>query len=269
MSRRSTVFEGTMILALAAVLLGGMLTARWYFNEGPRDPVTHCLPGPPPGQTIAFIDKTDLWNDAQADRLVDHVFRLVMDRMKDEQLFTMFVFGEKLTPGFKEVFRRCKPPPRARNGVIDSESYRRRTFEDVFGKPLREVMADAKTPAEADCSPIAEVLVDVLGREEVKTRPGATRIVLFSDMAQNSAIYSAFQRTKCFAVKPGRDHALDGRPLVKYFDDRKGSLKVEGASAVIYQVIPAKNPERVKDLARQKWGDVFRALGMEADWQLL
>ena len=92
-------------------------------------------------------------------------------------------------------------------------AYRRRKFEEVFEAPLRKVMDEAKKPEEGNCSPIAEVIVEVLTRAEVKHLSGPTRLVFFSDMAQNSPIYSAFTRTKCFANNSQKDHTVDGRPL--------------------------------------------------------
>ena len=68
--RNSHVWKGTLILAATVLLLGGILLVRYHFLEPVRDAKTHCLPERQEGQTVVFIDKTDLWNDHGAGRLV-------------------------------------------------------------------------------------------------------------------------------------------------------------------------------------------------------
>jgi hypothetical protein len=267
--RISSRAKGTLILAATFLLLGGILFLRWHFAEPLRDAKTHCLPGQQQGQTVVFIDKTDLWNDNGSDRLVAHVLRLVQQRMRNEELLRVYIFGEKFSHGFEAAFTACKPPVEVPTNIIDSEAYRRRKFEEVFGGPLRKVMEEAKRPEEGLCSPIAEVTVEVLTRVEVKHWAGPTRLVYFSDMAQNTRIYSAFRGTRCFPANAQKDHTTDGRPLVQYFEQHRTMMSLDRVSAVIYQVLPERNPPRIKDIAKERWSEVFRALGIGAEWELL
>lgn len=269
MRRMSHGAKGSAIFAATFALLGGILLARAYFAEPVRHAKTHCLPAVEQGQTIIFIDKTDLWNDYGSERLVDHTLRLVNERMRDEELLRVYVFGEKLTRGFEAAFTACKPPVQVPSSIVDSAAYRRRKFEEVFGGPLRRAMDEAKKPEEGLCSPIAEVMVEVLTRAEVRHWAGPTRLVFFSDMAQNSSVYSAFSRNKCFAGNAGRDHTADARPLMQYLERHRPMMNLQSATAIIYQVVPDKNPPRVKDLAKEKWSEAFRTLGIRAEWELL
>lgn len=267
--RNSHIWKGTFILVATISLLGGMLIVRHRFQEPVRDPKTHCLPERQEGQTVILIDKTDLWNDHGAGRLVDHVLRLVQERMRDEEMLRIYVFGEKISHGFEAAFTACKPPLKVPSNIIDSEAFRRRKFEEVFGGPLRKVMEEAKKPEEGLCSPIAEVTVEVLSRVEVKHWAGPTRLVYFSDMAQNSQIYSAFRSTRCFPVSAQKDHTSDSRPLIQYFERHRTMMNLARASALIFQVIPDKNPPHIKDTSKAKWSDVFRALSIDGEWELL
>lgn len=269
MLRHSHGVKGTLIFAATFLSLGGILLARWLADEGIRDPKTHCLRDKQEGQTVILIDKTDLWNEHGAERLVRHVLRLVQERMRNEELLRIYIFGEKFSHGFDAAFTACKPPVKVPSNVIDSEAYRRRRFEEVFGGPLRQVMEEAKKPEEGRCSPIAEVTVEVLTRAEVRHWTGPTRLVYFSDMAQNTDIYSAFRRTTCFPATAQRDHTVDGRPLIQYFERHRSMMNLASMSAVVYQVIPEKNPAHIKDTSKEKWSAVFRALSIEAEWELL
>jgi hypothetical protein len=267
--RNSHRLKGTLILAVTALLLGGMLLVRNEFLEPPRDEKTHCLPKRQEGQTVVFIDKTDRWNDHGSERLVAHMLRLVQERMRDEELLRIYIFGERISHGFEAAFTACKPPLTVPSNIIDSEAFRRRKFEEVFGGPLRKVMEEAKKPEEGLCSPIAEVTVEVLSRVEVKHWAGPTRLVYFSDMAQNSQIYSAFRSTRCFPINAQKDHTSDGRPLIQHFERHRTMMNLANTSAIVFQVIPDKNPPHIKDTSKAKWSDAFRALSIDAEWELL
>jgi hypothetical protein len=269
MRRYSNAAKGSFIFAATFGLLATILSVRWYFAEPLRNAETHCLPATEQGQTILFIDKTDLWNNFGANRLVDHVLRLVNERMQDEELLRVYIFGDTITHGFEAAFAACKPPVKVPNNIIDSAAYRRRKFEEVFGQPLRVVMEKAKQPEEGPCSPIAEVTVEVLTRPEVRHWSGPTRLVYFSDMGQNSGVYSVFRSTKCLVTSSLRDHTANARPLVQYLERHRAMMNLRSVSAVIYQVKPEKNSPRVTDLAREKWEDAFRRLGIEFEWELL
>jgi hypothetical protein len=269
MPRYSNATKGTSVFAATFALLAGILFLRWHFAEPVRDARTHCLPATEQGQTIVFIDKTDQWNDYGSARLVGHVLHLVNERMQDEELLRVYIFGDKITHGFEATFTACKPPVKVPNNIIDSAAYRRRKFEEVFGEPLRKVMEEAKKPEEGPCSPIAEVTVEVLTRPEVRHWVGPTRLVYFSDMAQNSGVYSVFRGSKCIVTSSLRDHTANARPMVQYLERHRTMMNLRRVSAVIYQVLPEKNSPRVAELAKEKWEEVFRALAIEVEWELL
>jgi hypothetical protein len=270
MARYSNAAKGSLIFAATFALLASILFLRWYFAEPIRDARTHCLPATEQGQTIIFIDKTDRWNDHGAERLVRQVLRFVNERMQDEELLRVYIFGDTIAHGFEAAFTACKPPVRVPNNIIDSAAYRRRKFEEVFGEPLRKVMEEAKKPEEGPCSPIAEVTVEVLTRAEVKHWAGPARLVYFSDMAQNSGLYSVFRGTKCLVTHSLRDHTADARPLVQYMERHRRMMNLSSVSAVvIFQVLPEKNSARAKELAREKWDEVFRAMAIKVEWEFL
>jgi hypothetical protein len=271
--RTSPAVKGSIILTTALALFFSLAIWAWISREPPRDPKTHCLLDKEKeiGHTLIFVDKTDLWNEYQAQQLEDHILWVVGDKMQEEERLSIFVFGERFVPGFPPVFSVCKPPEGKGPERPDrSVEYFRRKYKTEFVEPLQEVLEDVKRATEGDCSPIAEVVANVVMRHPIRVHPGQTRIVMISDMAQNSALYSAFRYTKCFPINPQIDHTRDASAMIKFFQDRRGDMSLsQVGEVIIFQVIPEKNPKWMQALAKQKWNDVFRALNLKVEWQFL
>lgn len=268
MSRWSAGTKVAVIWAVIASVVGIGLALKILFDE-PNRGEDVCISALENGHTIVLIDKTDPWNEEQSDRLRDHVKWLVNERMVAEERLSIFAFGEKYNPGFKHKFSKCKPNKgEGRYKAITSYEYLEKRFKKQFVDKLDEVIDSLKHPENGDCSPIAEVLIDILSRREVIDHSGVNRIVLFSDMAQNSAIYSAFTRTRCPDVR--QQNQQNAAILVRFFQRHRQIFADKEASFVIFQVLPmdgrpADMPERV----RNTWGDVFRSLGIPVEWRLL
>lgn len=199
--RRRSNLKGWISLAAAIGLVGAGAGVWAYSQPLPRDEQSLCLKGD--GSTVAFaepahhiliVDKTDKWNSAQESRL-----RNIVTGMRDQlglnERLTIFVFSDTVQPGFLPVFSLCNPG-RASNTNIWTSNPRRweKKFVESFGRPLDAIMAELTQATEGPVSPILEVLIDLSNREELVAGDTRRRIVLVSDMLQNSAIYTFFPK---------------------------------------------------------------------------
>jgi hypothetical protein len=262
--------RNALLLLAAGVLIGGAGWLKYQSIEPERDSESLCASETEYGQTIVLVDKTDLWNDSQANRLEEHIWWLVSNKMKTEERLSIFVFNDKLTPGFQPIFSFCKPPSGdTANNITKSKVFFNRQYKKQFIEPLRAVLENIKKAEEKDCSPIIEVLFDVLTRSEIRDHIGPTRIVLISDLAQNSAIYSFYRTTKCRRRSPNLDPGRDAQDMDSYIRERAYALKDKDISVIIFQVFPEKNPRYIADSVKEKWPEFFRYFGISPDWQLL
>jgi len=260
-----------MMLGFAALVAGGFAVALGYHQV--RDANTLCIKGEELGQTIVLVDKTDKWNPNQSDRLEQHVLDVLNVEMKQEERLRVFSFGATFVPGFRENFTGCKPPDgRNCKGIFCSPERLREQYQQRFLSPLLSELKTLKIPTKGDCSPIAEVLVEVMSRKEVKLQPGKTRIVLISDMAQNTPLYTAFRgRPTCPGVTGGTDPERDNS-LLNHFEKFKAEMRLADTSVLVFQVTPDGRSPDVGILAKRKWDEVFQALKIEQNpesWQRL
>lgn len=253
-----------------AVAVGGLALLLKLLLDRPRDHEL-CIRGKESGQTIVLIDKTDAWNANQSERLESHIYNLLDKRMKQEERFRVFSFGAAFEPGFKENFSRCKPP----NGddcwgLFCNQKQLRKQYDSDFREPLQTELKKLKVASQGACSPIAEVMHDVLSRREIKDQPGPTRIVFISDMAQNTAVYSAFrsQSPSCpgasVKASPDKDQGLK-----QFFEKRRRELNLTDASVLVFQVTPERRSPDVGETAMSKWKEVFQMLGIMDHWERL
>ena len=96
-------------------------------------------------KTIVFVDKTDPWNEAQANRLEQQIWWLVSDKMKTEERLSIFTIDGRVEPGFPPVFSFCKPPSgQSANGITRSKDYYYRQYKRQFADPLQKVLDKLK-----------------------------------------------------------------------------------------------------------------------------
>jgi hypothetical protein len=266
----SKAATNTILRLGAAFLIGGTFIAiNWWLREV-RDPVTLCIPGQQ-GQTIVLIDKTDKWNVVQSDRLEALVLNVLDSQVRQEERVRVFAFGSSFVPGFKERFMACKPPDgRDCRGFFCSQKKLKDQYEEVFRSPLLVELQTLKIATYGDCSPIAEVLYDVMGRIEVKNQPGPTRIVLISDMAQNTPVYTAFKGPQSCPGVTGKVDPDKDPGLLQYFGKKRSEMQLAGAAVFLFQVTPEKRSADVTERAKTKWSEVFNFLQtMTPKWEKL
>jgi hypothetical protein len=261
--------NGWIMLAIAVSVIGGFALAH-YFLPKQRQKVTLCIEGDERGQTIVLVDKTDKWNAFQADRLVDHVRNILNLEMKQEERLWVYAFGATFTPGFKENFTACKPPDgRECKGILCNRQQLEEQYQLKFLPPLLAELQTLKIATRGDCSPIAEVMVEIMSRVEVKAQPSKTRVVLISDMAQNSPIYTAFKGQPTCPGSGNRGDPDRDTGLTDFLRRHKQEMRLSETSVTIFQINPDGRSPDVRERAIRKWDEALQVLGLKADWQRL
>lgn len=270
MERVADTAKGLAIILAAVSMVGG---AAWLAVRNPepiREKTSLCAPVEN-GHTIVLVDKTDLWNDAQADRLEDHIWWLVSEKMRTEERLSIFAFSDQVVPGLRPLFSFCKPPSGdSADDITKSRAYYNRQYKREFIEPLRSVLKNVKRPEEKECAPIMETLLDILTRREVFEHHGPNRIVIISDLAQNSSMYSVYLSTKCIPGRdPNVDHRQDTSKIVAYILDRADRINKRDLSAIMFQIVPKDDPSYIAKDVKYRWNAFFKYFGVVPDWQLL
>jgi hypothetical protein len=184
----------------ACLLLAGFLSAPWLLAGAPRDPHSLCRPSGRLGHTLVLVDKSDPWSPVQADRLKLLVKQLAEALPRDHML-SIYVFRDVFEPNFPPLLALCNPGRTVSEWIGNPRRDYRRWLEQ-FGRPLDQALVLLAQPAQGQHSPIVEAVGDLLARRETTPESGGLRLVLVSDMLQNSAGFSFYGHAT--SREPGR-----------------------------------------------------------------
>ena len=261
---------GSLLLGASLSIAGSAIWVTLKNQEPPRDEQSLCSSTVENGQTIVIVDKTDPWNDSQADRLEQQIWWLVSVKMHVEERLTIFAFSDQLVPGFPPLFSFCKPPSgEGANEITKSRDYYNRQYKKQFLEPLKAVIEDIKRAEEKDCSPIMEVLFDILSRREIRDHKGSTRIVLISDLAENSSLYSFYRQTKCRKWTGLGDPRQDSKEIVSFAEKRRSEINLKDTSAIVFHLSSEKNPANIENDTKVFWTGFFRYVTIPVEWERL
>ncbi len=263
--QRERKHAAAVILAVCGLGLTGWLAYAFMNPHVPRDDKDLCKPGDPPANVVIMIDKTDRWTPDQGDRLETHIWDQVVKRMRLEEKLWIFTFVDKVATSAPPAFARCRPPDKG-NDITQSRRWIEQNFRTSFSEPLRAVIADVKKAEDHPCSPIAEAILDIMTRPEFREPKVPNRLLLFSDMRENSRDFSLILNTKCAPRGGGSPIALQ-----KVFESRRDEVRLD--SVVIYQIPVGDRPPTAKvsedERIRNFWDSLFRRLDVSIVWRRL
>ncbi|MEM9225631.1 MAG: hypothetical protein AAGA24_03885 [Pseudomonadota bacterium] len=247
-------------MAFIAVAIIGF--AMFAIQPAPYDETTLCeLSDDLPPHTAVIIDKTDSYTPAQAE-LIAAVIRRSRDRLDVGERFTLFELDAQGQFDPRGEFSLCNPGRGDQvNALFQNPRQIEERFAEKFEKPLETALVDLVEPKVAPNSPIIEALARLSQTDAFSTRAPARRIVLISDMLQNSDIFTAYG---------GRGEMPGNIPESDVTTARLENTFGRGLSGVALEIrlIPR---ERYVDLQRgglrDYWDDVFRDLGVSPTWR--
>jgi hypothetical protein len=174
----------------AALLLALAIFAR----PRPVDKTTGCETDQllPKAHTVLVIDQTDAFTPAQI-TYAKKVLLYEYDRLHRYDLLTVRGVGDDADTPFRN-FKLCRVQKRAEvYGIAVNEDQVARRFETVAGKPMARYLDSLARVGEAETSPLVETLSNISREEDFGPGVGSRRLVVISDLAQNSANFSQYR----------------------------------------------------------------------------
>lgn len=188
-NRRAVKFYAAVGVG-AALLLALAILAR----PKPVDTATGCQTDQllPKAHTVLVIDQTDRFTPAQI-TYAKTVLLYEYDRLHRYDLLTVRGVGANADTPLRD-FRLCRVQKRAEvYGIAVNEDQVAHRFETVAGKPMARYLDSLARVGEAETSPLVETLSNISREEDFGPGVGARRLVVISDMAQNSANFSQYR----------------------------------------------------------------------------
>ncbi len=252
-------------LALIVALVAGAGTTFYLVQRDagqPYDAITLCPIGVPlPGHTAVILDKTDNYT-AEQSRLIENVIARTRNRLEVGERFSIFeldAVGEFDPRGELSL---CNPGrgnqvnPLFRNPQQIEERYRA-----LFDEPLQAILGDLVEPKTAPKSPVLEALARLAQTEAFGAGVDNRRVVLVSDMLQNSDLFTAY----------GGGGALpDSVPPADALSEavvRRFGTALDGVALEIRLIPRPGFGDLQRGALKDYWNAVFADLGVTATWR--
>jgi hypothetical protein len=246
-NRRYAMGTAAVIGALAALTL-----TVWIFRPANLDPVTLCpTTRPIAGHTVVIVDRTDRWTPAMNGALTE----LIETAQRDTRRYQKFsIVSLDADQSVHPLFSVCNPgEPSFWSDLYRGHRYTQRDFEQRFVGAAERVMDAVSQPGEARASPIVEYVHRWLGSDDFNASVAERRMVLVSDMRQNSPLYSIYR-------------AREGDGLAPVVRSQFGE-SAQGVAFDVYFVAHGRDHNVSEDEVRAAWGEAFQAIEAEYTWR--
>ncbi len=245
-NRRYAGFTAGVLFSVLA------LTATvWLMRPADLDAATLCPTNRPlAGHTVVIVDRTDRWTTAMGAALT----QLVENAQRDTDKYEKFsIVSLDANQSVHPLFSICNPgTPTFWSDLYRGRRYTTRDFEQRFVGAAERVIEDVREPSEARSSPIVEYVHRWLGSDDFNATVPHRRLILVSDMRQNSDLYSIYS---------GAEDQL-GDVVARQFGP-----SAEGVSFDVYFVAHGRDHNVSEDEVRTAWDHAFGRIGADYSWR--
>lgn len=238
-----------------AVVLGGLLAltaAVWVLRPADLDPTTLCPTSRSlAGHTVVIVDRTDRWTPAMSAAVTE----LLDAAQRETRRYQKFsIVSLDADQSVHPLFSVCNPgAPTFWSDLYRGRRYTVRDFEQHFVGAADHVVAHVSEPSEANTSPIVEYVRRWLGSDDFSAAVPERRLILVSDMRQNSPLYSVY------STPTAGDLDL---VVARQFGPLAQSVAFD-----IYFVAHGRDHNVSEDEVRTTWEQAFDAINATYTWR--
>jgi len=245
-NRRYAGFTAGVLFSVLA------LTATvWLMRPAELDAATLCPTNRPlAGHTVVIVDRTDRWTQAMGAALT----QLVENAQRDTDKYEKFsIVSLDANQSVHPLFSICNPgEPTFWSDLYRGRRYTTRDFEERFVGAGDRIVEQVREPSEARTSPIVEYVHRWLGSDDFNANVPHRRLILVSDMRQNSDLYSIYS---------GAEDQL-GDVVARQFGP-----SAQGVSFDVYFVAHGQDHNVSEDEVRTAWDHAFGRIGADYSWR--
>lgn len=234
----------SLVLAAGAVL--GIALER---RQEQVDPVTGCVAGVEPGaETTVIIDLTDPLPAVFRAEIREYFRELETEGLRPNERLTLWTLSGAREGALRRRWCRCHPRREA-NPLVGNGRLAAARSESLFAAPLRRALDSLPTRETAAATPLLEAVQQACSQPGFQARSVPRRLVLVSNLEQNSAVLCVYTHTPNFASfreTPGYRHVL---------------TDLRGASVEVLYVPHGRAAADLSTTLQEFWCDYFRACG--------
>ena len=245
-NRRYAGFTAGVLFSILALSL-----SVWLLRPAELDAATLCPTNRPlEGHTVVIVDRTDRWSQSMASALTQLVENAQRDTDKYEKFSIVSLDADQ---SVHPLFSICNPgEPTFWSDLYRGRRYTTRDFEERFVGAGERSVEQVREPSEARTSPIVEYVHRWLGSDDFNASVRHRRLILVSDMRQNSPLYSIYS---------GAEEDLGA------VVERQFGPSAEGVAFDVYFVAHGQDHNVTEDEVRTAWDHAFGRIGAEYSWR--
>ena len=257
--QRNQAILNFVLAGLAVAIIG---FAFFALQPEPYDELTLCeISDELPPHTAVIIDKTDEYSVEQAG-LIAAIIRRTRDRLEIGERLTLFELDENGQFDPRGEFSLCNPGRGDQvNALFRNPEQIEARFNEKFDQPMERILEDLVVPKEAPNSPVLEALARLGQTEAFSDRAPQRRIVIISDMLQNSDV---------FTIYGGGGTLPETTPDAITVADatlRRFGNSLDGVALEIRLIPRPRYVDMQRGALRTYWDEVFRELGVTVTWR--
>lgn len=189
------IAAGLLLAVLGLAAIGSVVAFQVMRKEALTDEILCPVQAKPVSHTIVLVDQSSTFTTTQIAVVRDTILR-ARDQTPDRGRLTLVYLNSGRPYEPREIFSRCNPG----NGDdtdpwLDDPERVRRNWIRQFEVPLDEALKELASPAESETSPILETLQAIEWRPDFSRDQSARRLIVVSDMLQNSELFSLYSKT--------------------------------------------------------------------------
>lgn len=182
-----------LYLFIALIILCATALVIFYQLQPKYDSKTFCLRPRIESHTSILIDKTDRYSKAQTQKIRTILITL-SKKMKRGEKLTIYVVDAENIHGKDPIFDRCSPGSEENySKLTEHKIIAEKKFNILFYNKLESLLSELLTVEEHAKSPILEDLMSLEKIDDFGNSVTNRRIVLISDMLQNSDIFNIYK----------------------------------------------------------------------------
>ncbi|MBL8546988.1 MAG: hypothetical protein JNL81_11030 [Hyphomonadaceae bacterium] len=245
-NRRYAGFTAGVLFSVLALSV-----SVWLLRPAELDAATLCPKDRQlAGHTVVIVDRTDRWTQAMGSALTQLVENAQRDTDRYEKFSIVALDSEN---SVHPLFSICNPgEPTFWSDLYRGRRYTTRDFEQRFVGAAERVIEDVREPAEANTSPIVEYVHRWLGSDDFSPEVRQRRLILVSDMRQNSALFSIYT---------GAEDQLSD------VVERQFGPSAQGVAFDVYFVAHGRDHNVSEDEVRTAWDHAFGRIGADYSWR--
>jgi hypothetical protein len=193
-----------LIVVLASVLVGFFVYEHFRKVEIYED--TMCPKRRAVPEVLILIDKTDPLSDTQRAFVWKRISQIAETLELYERLSIYVLSDDRSTWSAAPLFAICNPGSTG-NPLYQTEWQIHKNFRLKFGGPLESVLESLLVDRETKYSPIMEMVESLSLKTDVNGLAPRRRLVIISDMMQNTPAYSHYRLPIDYPAFSNSDYA--------------------------------------------------------------